>query len=182
MSALADIYKKEVAPKLVQELGLTHVLSAPRVNKVIISSGVGRATQDQKALEEVAGTLAKITGQKPKATVARKAIASFKIRQGAPIGVMVTLRGRRMNDFLERLVHVVLPRIRDFRGLAAEGLDSQGNFSLGIREQIAFPEVAPDKVGSLHGLQVTIQTTAKTPKEGKALLTALGFPFEKREK
>lgn len=179
MSTLAETYKKEVAPKLMQELGMTNILAVPRVTKIVVSSGVGRATQDQKVLDEVSATLSQITGQKPKTTKARKAIASFKVRQGVPIGVMVTLRGKRMNDFMARLLHVVLPRIRDFRGLSPEGFDAQGNFSLGLGEHIVFPEISPDKVGSLHGLQITIGTTAKTPKEGQALLAGLGFPFKK---
>ena len=181
MTIVARHYEKAVVPKLMEELGVKHPLAVPRVQKVVVSSGVGRAREDPKLLEEVSATLAQITGQKPKITLARKAIASFKVRQGTPIGLMVTLRGKRMADFLQRLIHVVLPRTRDFKGLSSAGFDEQGNYSLGVREQIVFPEISADKIASLHGLEITMETTAKSPAEGKALLLALGFPFKKEE-
>jgi large subunit ribosomal protein L5 len=173
--------RQSVVPTLMEGLGRTNPLAVPRIVKVVVASGVGKIRDNEKGLEEVARTLTTITGQKPKQTLARKAIASFKVRKGAPVGFMVTLRGKRMEDFLRRLVHVVLPRIRDFRGLSRTGFDEQGNFSVGISEQIVFPEVSPDSIQALHGLEITIVTTAKTPQEGQALLAAWGFPFKKEE-
>jgi len=181
MTTMQETYKAEAVPKLMQEFGIPHRLAVPKITKVVVASGVGRATQNPKALEEVEQTLQEITGQKPKLTRARKAIASFKVRQGAPVGLMVTLRGKRMIDFLERLVHVVLPRIRDFRGLPPQGFDAQGNYTLGIREQLVFPEIPPDQAANFHGLAITITTTAANAAQGRALLAALGFPFEKEE-
>lgn len=153
----------------------------PRVVKVVVASGVGKAAQDAKLLDEVSATLSQVTGQKPKVTRARKAIASFKVRQGVPVGLVVTLRGKRMRDFLARLVNVVLPRIRDFRGLPVTGFDQAGNYNIGVAEQTVFPEVSPEKVQQIQGMQITIQTTARNPEEGRVLLSQLGFPFKKEE-
>jgi large subunit ribosomal protein L5 len=171
-------FKETVTPRLMSELGYHHPLAVPRVEKVIVACGVGRSLTDQKLQDEAIATLSAITGQKPRPTQARKAQASFKVRKGAVIGLMVTLRGKRMYDFLERLINVVLPRIRDFRGLSIESFDMGGNYTIGIAEQIAFPEISPDKIKSLHGLEISIITSARNPQEGRALLTALGFPFK----
>lgn len=171
--------KNDSDKSLMERLGISHPLALPRVVKVIVSAGVGRAATDMKLLEEVSAVLSQVTGQKPALRRARKAIASFKIRQGSPVGLVVTLRGKRMKDFLARLIHVVLPRIRDFRGLSVDGFDEHGNFNLGIREQLVFPEISPEKTQTLHGLQITIVTTAKSKEDGRLLLESLGFPFRK---
>ena len=176
---LQETFRQTVVPKLMEEKGYKNPLAVPRIVKVTVASGVGKAAQDPKLLEEVAQSLAAITGQKPKVTTARKAVASFKVRKGAPVGLVVTLRGARMFDFLARLIHVVLPRIRDFRGLSRDSFDRQGNYTLGIREHLVFPEIRPEQAQRLHGLEITIHTTATSPEEGYALLTKLGFPFKK---
>lgn len=171
-----------MTPKLKETLGVANALAVPRVEKVAVGVGVGKALQDPKWMEIAGKTLETITGQKPQVTRARKAVASFKVREGAAIGLKVTLRGKRMADFVEKLIKVVLPRVRDFKGLDPRHFDGKGNYTIGFPEQIAFPEVKPDDVERLHGLQVTIVTTAKTDDEGKALLFSLGFPFKKEEK
>ncbi|GIV00100.1 MAG: 50S ribosomal protein L5 [Actinomycetota bacterium] len=170
-------YRKEVVPRLQRELGLRNPMQVPRLEKVVINMGVGDALKDGRLLEAAVEDLATITGQKPVITKARRSIAGFKIRQGMPIGVKVTLRGDRMWEFLDRLITVAIPRIRDFRGLDPDAFDGQGNYTLGITEQLIFPEIDYDKVAKVRGMDVTIVTTAKTDEEGRALLAALGFPF-----
>jgi large subunit ribosomal protein L5 len=175
---LKDKYQK-LLPVLKKSLGLKSVSAVPRVSKVIVHVSAGKATIEPKLIEVVSGELSKITGQRPVVTRARKSIAGFKLREKAPIGVMVTLRGKRMYDFLDKLINVTLPRVRDFQGLTDKGFDTHGSFNLGIREHIAFPEVVFENVEKILGLQVTIVTTAKTTAAAKALLVALGFPFQK---
>ncbi|GBC86107.1 50S ribosomal protein L5 [bacterium HR12] len=170
-------YRKEVVPRLQRELGLRNPMQVPRLEKVVINMGVGDALKDGRLLEAAVEDLATITGQKPVITKARRSIAGFKIRQGMPIGVKVTLRGDRMWEFLDRLITVAIPRIRDFRGLDPDAFDGHGNYTLGITEQLIFPEIDYDKVAKVRGMDVTIVTTAKTDEEGRALLAALGFPF-----
>lgn len=172
-------YQEKIAPKLAKELGLANVLAAPRMEKIIINVGLSEAMEDKKALETASNNLAVITGQKPKVTKARQSIAGFKLRAGQPIGLMVTLRGQRMYDFFEKLVTVVLPRSRDFQGVSLKNFDGQGNYSLGIPEQIVFPEVDYAKVDKVKGLEITIVTNARTDEKSKRLLELLGMPFEK---
>ena len=174
---LLERYRNEIVPKLSQEFGFKNVHQVPRLEKVVLNMGVGQATQNAKLIEKAAEELAVITGQKPVIRKARKSIANFKLRQGQPIGCTVTLRGTRMWEFFDRLVNVSLPRVRDFKGVSAKGFDGRGNYSLGIREQIIFPEVEYDKVEKITGLNVTVCTTARNDAEGKALLTHLGMPF-----
>lgn len=176
---LKERYQQEIAPTLMEEFGYRNVMQVPRVQKVVINIGLGEATQNAKALDSAADDLATITGQKPVVTRAKKSIANFKIRKGNPIGLMVTLRGDRMWEFLDRMVNAALPRIRDFRGVAPEAFDGRGNFSLGIREQLIFPEVDYDKIDRIRGLQVIIVTTARTDEEGKRLLQLMGMPFSR---
>lgn len=171
-------YRTEVVPRLQRELGLRNPMQVPRVEKVVINMGVGDALKDGRLLEAAVEDLATITGQKPVITKARRSIAGFKIRQGMPIGVKVTLRGDRMWEFLDRLITIAIPRIRDFRGLDPNAFDGHGNYTLGITEQLIFPEIDYDKVAKVRGMDVTIVTTAKTDEEGRALLAALGFPFQ----
>ncbi len=170
-------YRTEVVPRLQRELGLRNPMQVPRVEKVVINMGVGDALKDGRLLEAAVEDLATITGQKPVITKARRSIAGFKIRQGMPIGVKVTLRGDRMWEFLDRLITIAIPRIRDFRGLDPDAFDGHGNYTLGITEQLIFPEIDYDKVAKVRGMDVTIVTTARTDEEGRALLAALGFPF-----
>ena len=172
-------YQEKIAPKLAKELGLANVLAAPRMEKIIINVGLSEAMEDKKVLETASNNLAVITGQKPKVTKARQSIAGFKLRAGQPIGLMVTLRGQRMYDFFEKLVTVVLPRLRDFQGVSLKSFDGQGNYSLGILEQIVFPEVDYAKVDKVRGLEITIVTNAQTDEKSKRLLELLGMPFEK---
>lgn len=179
MNRLRDKYQKEVRSKLQEELGYTNVHQIPRIEKVVINAGVGRATADSKHLDVVSGTISKVTGQSPVTTVAKQSIAGFKLREENKIGVMVTLRGERMYSFLDRLVSVVLPRIRDFRGISEKAFDRQGNYSIGLREQSVFPEISFEEAGSPHGLQVNIVTTAETPAESRRLLELMGFPFRR---
>ena len=182
MNRLRQKYIQEIVPVLQNELGYGNVHEIPALTKVILNAGVGRATSDAKHLEAVMGSLAKISGQRPIQTVAKKSIASFKLREGNKIGSSVTLRGERMYDFLDRLIAVGLPRIRDFRGISAKAFDPQGNYSLGIREQSIFPEIPYEESSNSHGLQVNIVTTAKSAADGKRLLELLGFPFQKSER
>ncbi len=170
-------YEKEVLPTLMKDMGYKNRLQVPRLDKVVINIGLGEAIQNAKALDAAVEELTAISGQKPVITKARKAIANFKLRTGMPIGCMVTLRADRMYEFFDRLVNVALPRVRDFKGVSDRSFDGRGNYSLGIREQIIFPEIDLDKLEKVRGLTVCINTTAKTDAEGKALLKALGMPF-----
>lgn len=172
-------YKKEVVPALKEELGLANIMQVPKITKVTLNVGVGKHLKEANYIENVENTLKRITGQKPMRTKAKKAISNFKIRAGMEIGVMVTLRGKRMYDFLEKTINITFPRIRDFRGITDKGFDRQGNFSFGFKENLAFPEVKVEDIDKSHGLEVVIATTAKNKIEGKALLTKLGFPFNK---
>jgi large subunit ribosomal protein L5 len=175
--ALKDQYKTEIVPKLMKEFNYSNIMQVPRLEKITINRGLGEAAQNAKALESSLAEIAKIAGQKPVVTRAKKAIAGFKIRQGMPIGIMVTLRGERMYAFLERLIHLALPRIRDFRGISANSFDGRGNYTLGLREQLIFPEVSYDSIDQIRGMDVTIVTTAQSDEEGRALLREMGMPF-----
>ena len=174
---LAEVYKSEVIPGLVKEFNYKSVMEVPRITKIVLNMGVGEAVADKKVLDHAVGDMTLIAGQKPIITKAKKSIAGFKIRDGYPIGCKVTLRGPRMYEFLDRLISVAIPRIRDFRGISAKSFDGRGNFNMGVREQIIFPEVEYDKIDVLRGLNVTITTTAKTDKEARSLLSAFRFPF-----
>mgnify|MGYP001583301932 CR=1 FL=1 len=174
---LQERYEKTVIPALEKELGTANVHAVPRVTKVVLNVGIGQASRDPKLTENVIHTLESITGQKPVVTKARKSISNFKIRQGMGIGVMVTLRGRRMYDFLDKLVNVSFPRVRDFQGLKPTSFDSQGNYTVALKEHNVFPEISADTIEALHGLEVTVCTTAHDPKSAAALLKHLGFPF-----
>ncbi len=176
---LYEKYKKEVVPALKQEFGLKNVMQVPRITKVVINSGVGRFVKEAGYIDNVEKTLSRITGQKPVRTKARDSISNFKIREGMEIGVVVTLRGPKMYQFLEKLVRVTFPRVRDFRGIIDKAFDRQGNYTIGLKENVAFPEIKSGDVDKIHGLQIIINTTAKNKQEGKALLTHLGFPFVK---
>ena len=178
MARLKDLYNKELAPKLKEELGLANVMEVPRITKITLNMGVGEAVGDKKVLDNAVGDLTKIGGQKVVVTAARKSIAGFKIREDWPIGCKVTLRKNRMYEFLDRLVTVAIPRIRDFRGLSPKSFDGRGNYSVGIKEQIVFPEIEFDKIDRIRGLDITVTTTAQTDDEGRALLRAFGFPFK----
>ncbi|VAY02385.1 50S ribosomal protein L5 [Arsenophonus endosymbiont of Aleurodicus dispersus] len=177
MAKLHDYYKNEVVQKLMTQFSYNSIMQVPRVEKITMNMGVGGAISDKKLLDNAAADLAAITGQKPFITKARKSVAGFKIRQGYPIGCKVTLRGERMFEFLERLIFIAMPRIRDFRGLSTKSFDGRGNYSMGVREQIIFPEIDYDRVDSVRGLDVTITTSAKSDDEGLALLMAFNFPF-----
>jgi large subunit ribosomal protein L5 len=174
---LNERYRKDVIPKLMQEQGYGNVNQVPRLEKVVLNMGLGEAIQNAKVMDSAVAELTAITGQKPVVTKSRKAIANFKLRENMAIGCMVTLRGQRMYEFLDRLMNLALPRVRDFRGVSDRAFDGRGNYSLGIREQIIFPEIDIDKIDKVRGLTVSIVTTAKTDAEGKALLQALGMPF-----
>ena len=177
MGFLKDKYKKEIIPALQEEFGYTNVMQAPRLEKVIINMGLGEAISNPKLIDNGVYTLTRITGQKPMITKAKKAISNFKLREGLGIGVMVTLRGERMYEFLERLITASIPRIRDFKGISAKGFDGRGNYTLGIKEQLIFPEIDYDKIEKVKGMNISIVTTAKTDAEGKSLLKRLGMPF-----
>ncbi len=177
---LAREYRERVLPVLMKEFDYDNVMQAPRVAKVVVNIGIGEAKDNAKALESAVGDVRTITGQQPVVVKARKSVAAFKLRAGMPVGIRTTLRGRRMWYFLEKLVTVALPRIRDFRGIDPDAFDGGGNYSLGLREQIIFPEVDYDKIDKLRGLEVSIVTTAKTDEEGRSLLVQLGMPFRKR--
>jgi large subunit ribosomal protein L5 len=178
MATLKDVYKTEIAPRLLQELGLSNVMEVPRITKITLNMGVGEAVGDKKVLEHAMADLEKISGQKPVSTKARRSIAGFKIREGWPIGCKVTLRSERMYEFLERLISIAIPRIRDFRGISPKSFDGRGNFAMGVSEQIIFPEIDYDQVDALRGLDITITTTARTDDEGRALLRAFNFPLK----
>lgn len=178
MARLKDLYVKELAPKLKEELGLANVMEVPRITKITLNMGVGEAVGDKKVLEAAVNDMVKIAGQKVVVNNARKSIAGFKIRDGWPIGCKVTLRKDRMYEFLDRLITVAIPRIRDFRGISPKQFDGRGNFSMGVTEQIIFPEIDYDKVDRIRGLDICITTTARTDEEGRALLKAFNFPFK----
>jgi large subunit ribosomal protein L5 len=178
MATLKDKYKSELAPQLVKELGLKNVMEVPRITKITLNMGVGEALGDKKVLENAVADMEKISGQKVVVTKARKSIAGFKVRDGWPIGCKVTLRSERMYEFLERLISIAIPRIRDFRGLSPKSFDGRGNFAMGITEQIIFPEIDYDKVDALRGMDIVITTSARTDDEGRALLRAFNFPLK----
>jgi large subunit ribosomal protein L5 len=174
---LLDRYRQEVVPAMVKEFSYSTPMQAPRLQKIVINIGLGEAIQNSKALDAASGDVATITGQRPVITRAKKSIANFKLREGMPIGVMVTLRGERMYDFFDKLVNVALPRVRDFQGVSPNSFDGRGNYSLGVREQLIFPEIEYDKIDKLRGMQVTIQTSAKNDEEARRLLQMMGMPF-----
>ena len=178
MARLRQVYKDELLAKLKEELGLDNVMQVPRITKITLTMGVGGAAQDKKMLDGAVADMQLISGQKPVVTLARKSIAGFKIREGWPIGCKVTLRGDRMYEFLERLIYITIPRIRDFRGFSSKAFDGRGNYSMGIKEQIVFPEVDFDKIDKIRGMDITITTTAASDDQGRALLRAFGFPFK----
>lgn len=179
MAKLHDLYKDTVVAELQKQFGYKSVMQVPRIEKITLNMGVGEAISDKKVLEHATNDLTAISGQKPITTVARKSVAGFKIREGYPIGTKVTLRGERMWEFLERLISIALPRVRDFRGVSAKSFDGRGNYSMGVREQIIFPEIDYDKVDRVRGLDITITTSAGSDEEGRALLAAFNFPFRK---
>jgi large subunit ribosomal protein L5 len=178
MARLQALYREKIAPSLVEKFGYTSPMQVPRITKITLNMGVSEAVADKKVMDNAVGDLTKIAGQKPVVTKAKKAIAGFKIREGLPIGCMVTLRGVRMYEFLDRFVTVALPRVRDFRGISGRAFDGRGNYNIGVKEQIIFPEIEYDKVDALRGLNISITTTAKTDEECKALLGAFRFPFK----
>jgi len=175
---LKELYKKEVAPALTQQFGYKTPMQVPRISKITLNMGVGEATADKKILDNAVGDMTKISGQKPVVTKARKAIAGFKIREGYPIGCTVTLRHERMYEFLDRLISIALPRVRDFRGVSGRGFDGRGNYNMGVKEQIIFPEIEYDKIDALRGMNIAITTSAKSDDEARALLGAFRFPFK----
>jgi len=178
MARLQQIYREQIAPELMKQFGYTSPMEVPRLVKITLNMGVGEAVADKKVMDNAVADLTKIAGQKPIVTKARKAIAGFKIREGQPIGCMVTLRGLQMYEFLDRFVTVALPRVRDFRGISGRAFDGRGNYNVGVKEQIIFPEIEYDKVDALRGLNISITTTAKTDAEAKALLSGFRFPFK----
>ena len=178
MARLLDFYKNTVVQELTSKFGYKSNMEVPRITKITLNMGVGEAVADKKVLEHAVGDMTKIAGQKPVVTKSRKSIAGFKIRDGYPIGCMVTLRGPRMFEFLDRLVTVALPRVRDFRGVSGKGFDGRGNYNMGVKEQIIFPEIEYDKIDALRGMNISVTTTAKTDDEARALLGAFKFPFK----
>ncbi|ART80672.1 50S ribosomal protein L5 [Oceanisphaera avium] len=179
MAKLHGYYNETVVKELMSQFGYTSIMQVPRIEKITLNMGVGEALADKKILDNAAADMAAISGQKPLITIARKSVAGFKIREGYPIGCKVTLRGERMWEFLERLISISIPRIRDFRGLNAKSFDGRGNYSMGVKEQIIFPEIDYDKVDRVRGMDITITTSAKSDEEGHALLAAFNFPFRK---
>ena len=177
MARLQTLYREKIVPELIQKFGYTSTMQVPRITKVTLNMGVGEAVNDKKNIDMSVADLTKIAGQKPVVTKARKAIANFKIRQGLAIGCMVTLRGQRMYEFLDRLVTIAFPRVRDFRGVSGRAFDGRGNYNIGLKEQIIFPEIEYDKIDKLRGMNISITTTAKSDEEAKALLAAFRFPF-----
>jgi large subunit ribosomal protein L5 len=177
MARLKDFYKDTVVKELTKQFGYSSVMEVPRIKKIILNMGVGEAVADKKVMENAVGDMAKIAGQKPVVTKAKKSVAAFKIRDDYPVGCKVTLRRERMYEFLDRLVTVAIPRIRDFRGISAKSFDGRGNYNMGVKEQIIFPEIDYDKIDALRGMNITITTTAKTDEEARALLSAFSFPF-----
>ncbi|TBW55933.1 50S ribosomal protein L5 [Marinobacter halodurans] len=179
MLNMKEMYKQDVVPALQKEFDYKNPMQVPRIEKITLNMGVGEAVGDKKLIENALADLEQLSGQKPVVTKARKSVAGFKIREGWPIGCKVTLRGERMWDFFDRLVHIAIPRVRDFRGLNPKSFDGRGNYSMGVREQIIFPEIEYDKVDKIRGLDITITTSAGTDEEGRELLKAFGFPFKK---
>ncbi|HKT75022.1 MAG TPA: 50S ribosomal protein L5 [Steroidobacteraceae bacterium] len=179
MARLQQQYREQILPRLKEELKIGNVMQVPRITKITINMGVGEAVADRKVMDAAVADLTKITGQKPLVTKARKAIASFKLRAGLAVGAKVTLRGARMYEFLDRLINIAMPRIRDFRGVSPRSFDGQGNYSLGVKEQIIFPEIQYDQVDQIRGMDITITTTATDNRQGRALLEAFNFPFRK---
>jgi large subunit ribosomal protein L5 len=177
VSRFQEFYKNEVVGQLIKQFGYKSVMEVPRITKITLNMGVGEAVNDKKVIENAVADLTKIAGQKPVVTKAKKAIAGFKIREGYPVGCMVTLRGGRMYEFLDRLITVAFPRVRDFRGVSGKAFDGRGNYNIGVKEQIIFPEIEYDKIDALRGLNISVTTTAKTDEEAKALLLAFKFPF-----
>lgn len=177
MSRFQTLYHETIVPELIKKFGYKTVMQVPRITKITLNMGVGEAVNDKKLVDNAVGELTKIAGQKPAITRTRKAIANFKIRENMPIGCMVTLRGERMYDFLDRLVTIAFPRVRDFRGVSGRAFDGRGNYNIGLREQIIFPEIEYDKIDAVRGLNISITTTAKTDEEAKALLAGFRFPF-----
>jgi large subunit ribosomal protein L5 len=179
LARLAETYRDQIVPKLKADLGVKNIMQVPKITKITVNMGVGEAVADKKVMDAAVADLTKITGQKPMVTKARKAIASFKLRAGLPVGCMVTLRGDRMYEFLDRLISIAMPRIRDFRGVSPRSFDGRGNYSLGVKEQIIFPEIQYDQIDTIRGMDITITTTATDNKQGRALLEAFNFPFRK---
>ena len=179
MARMKDFYKAEVAPALMKKFGYKSVMQIPKLDKIVINVGAGEAKDNAKAIDNISGDLAKITGQKPVVCKAKKSVANFKLREGMPIGVKVTLRGERMYEFLDRLFNVALPRVRDFRGINPNSFDGRGNYNMGIREQLIFPEIDYDKVDKVRGMDICFVTTANTDEEARELLTLMGAPFTK---
>jgi large subunit ribosomal protein L5 len=178
MARLQDQYRDEIAKKLFEQFGYDNVMQVPRITKITLNMGVGEAIGDRKVMENAVSDMEKIAGQKAVVCLARKSVAGFKVREGWPIGCKVTLRRERMYEFLDRLVNIAIPRVRDFRGMNPKGFDGRGNYNMGVREQIIFPEIDYDKIDALRGLDISITTTAKTDEEGRALLAAFNFPFK----
>lgn len=178
-SRLKERYDKDILPALIKEFGYQNVMQAPRLAKIVINIGLGEAIQNNKAIQYAVDDLSAITGQRPVVTKAKRSVASFKLREGMPIGVTVTLRGQRMYDFLDKLVNVALPRLRDFQGVSTDSFDGHGNYTLGLREQLVFPEINYDKIDKVRGMEMTIVTTATTDEEGRRLLTLVGMPFKR---
>jgi large subunit ribosomal protein L5 len=179
MARLNKIYRETIVPQLKETLALENVMQVPKITKITVNMGVGEAVADKKIMDNAVGDLAKITGQKPLVTRARKSVASFKVRDNLAIGCKVTLRGAQMYEFLDRLVNIAMPRIRDFRGVSARSFDGRGNYNFGVKEQIIFPEIAYDQIDAIRGMDITITTTATDDKQGRALLEAFNFPFRK---
>jgi large subunit ribosomal protein L5 len=179
MARLKQIYREKIVPELQQSLGLTNPMMVPKITKITVNMGVGEAVADKKIMDNAVADLTKITGQKPLVTKARKSVATFKVRDGQAIGCKVTMRGENMYEFLDRLVNIAMPRIRDFRGVSARSFDGQGNYNFGVKEQIIFPEIAYDQIDAIRGMDITITTTAPDDKSGRALLEAFNFPFRK---
>ncbi|MGC3982121.1 MAG: 50S ribosomal protein L5 [Steroidobacteraceae bacterium] len=179
MARLEQVYKEKLVSELKQKLELANVMQVPKITKITVNMGVGEAVADKKIMDNAVGDLTKITGQKPLVTRARKSVATFKVRDGQAIGCKVTLRGARMYEFLDRLITIALPRVRDFRGVSARAFDGRGNYNFGVKEQIIFPEIAYDQIDAIRGMDITITTTATDDKQGRALLEAFNFPFRK---
>jgi len=179
MARLKQIYQEKIVPELKQSLGLKNTMQVPRILKITVNMGVGEAVADKKVMDAATADMAKITGQKPAVTKAKKSVATFKVRDGQAIGCKVTLRGARMYEFLDRLVNIAIPRIRDFRGISTRSFDGRGNYSLGVKEQIIFPEIQYDQIDQIRGMDITISTSAVDDKHGRALLEAFNFPFRK---
>ena len=179
MARLNQVYREKIVPELLKSLGVSNVMQVPKITKITVNMGVGEAVADKKIMDNAVGDLIKITGQKPIVTRARKSVATFKVRDGQQIGCKVTLRGARMYEFLDRLISIAMPRIRDFRGVSPRSFDGRGNYNFGVKEQIIFPEIAYDQIDAIRGMDITITTTATDDKQGRALLEAFNFPFRK---